>query len=95
LEISTGKVLPSFKNEKRRHYWIYSVVPNLGKTFYFAKPLSSKYGAYIETGDFTYWNVKDTEQVIILDEYNGAHLKWHQLNAICDGTFFYRRFMGV
>lgn len=89
-----GKVLPTFKKAKCRHYWFFSRRPNVGKTFLFAKPLEKEYGAVIQTGDFTYWNISPRTRLLILDEYNTARLKWDQLNAMADGTFNFRIFYG-
>lgn len=87
-------VLPSIKKTKRRHYWIWSSKPNAGKSFHFAKPLAQEYGAIIQTGDFTYWNVRRGTKCVILDEYNHAALRYHQLNAMADGNYGYRIFLG-
>lgn len=89
-----GKVLPSQKKAKRRHYWIYSQLPNKGKTTMFAEPLAKDYRCYIKCGDFSYWNVCGHEEAIILDEYNTAGLKWSSLNSLCDGNYEFRVFMG-
>lgn len=85
-----AKVLPSFRRGKKRHYWIYSRRPNLGKTFHFAIPLRDEFGAVIATGDLTYWLVKPSTQALILDDYNTAKLKWDALNQLCDGTYQFR-----
>jgi len=75
-------------DNKKCHYWIYSSMPNLGKTTW-ATELCSKYRV-----DF--WNYieiyqpqigSDTEG-IILDEYRGQ-LKISQLNQICDGNYYF------
>lgn len=89
-----AKVLPVYNNRKKRHYWIYSDQPNLGKTHHFAKPLAEEYGGVIQSNDFTYWNVCFGLKLLILDEYNSALLKFAQLNSICDGTFGFRLFQG-
>lgn len=89
-----GKVLCSRGNRKRRHYWIYSRVPNMGKTTGFAKPMYKSYKCLLQAGDFTYWNVFGREQAIILDEYNSAKLGYASLNSMADGTFGYRVFLG-
>lgn len=85
-------VLPSKRVAKRRHYWLYSTQPNVGKSFHFAKPLQEEYGAVIQTGDFSYWNVSIGVRCLILDEYNTARLRFDALNSMCDGTFGYRVF---
>lgn len=86
-----GKILISRQAKKKRHFWIFSRLPNFGKTYYFAKPLVKDYKAVIQTGNFDYWNVEKVHQCVILDEYNTAKLKWDTLNAMCDGTYLYRR----
>lgn len=89
-----GLVFPSSRHAKRRHYWLYSSRPNVGKSYHFARPLAEEYGAVIQSGDFSYWNVCIGVRCIILDEYNTALLKYSQLNSICDGTFGFRVFHG-
>lgn len=89
-----GRVLWARKKGKRRHYWIFSRRPNLGKTYLFAKPLGEDFRIYIKTGDFTYWNLRGDEEGIILDEYNTAMLKYNYLNSMCDGSCEFRVFMG-
>lgn len=81
------------KGGKRRHYWIWSNQPNKGKTTW-ARSLESKYGAYIKSSDFTYWNITGKETIVILDDYNVAGLRFHTLNQLCDGSYEARVFMG-
>lgn len=89
-----GLVLPSSRAAKRRHFWLWSERPNVGKSFHFAKPLEADYKAVIQAGDFSYWGVSLDTQLLILDEYNNPGLKYNQLNSMCDGTFGYRIFHG-
>lgn len=87
-----GYVLPYKRNQKRRHYWIFSTQPNKGKTTFFAEPLVKEYNIHFKTGgEFTYWNLRGDEEGIILDEYNHAYLKWDKLNSMADGLAEYRR----
>lgn len=73
---------------KKCHYWLYSSMPNLGKTTW-ATDLCSKYKA-------EYWNYLEIYQpqiskhmeLIILDEFRGQ-LKITQLNSICDGNYWF------
>lgn len=88
-----GKILCTRIHSKQRHYWVYSDKPNLGKTYSFAKPLASVYRAVIST-NFTYWNVPHDTELLLLDEYNTAQLKWNELNQLADGTFSFRIFQG-
>lgn len=85
-----GKILPSFPNRKKRHYWIYSRQPNKGKTYHFARPLLEEYRGVVATGDFSSWSVDKNTQLLVLDEYNTARLRYDQLNAMCDGQFNFK-----
>ena len=76
---------------KKRHYWIFSRQPNVGKTTQFAKPLCERFRARIIVGDTTYLNVESTDEALIFDEYNSQVFKYPSLNAMCDGTYAYRR----
>lgn len=89
-----GKCLITRRKSKKRHYWIYSRLPNKGKTTMFAEPMEEAYRVVIKTGDFQYWRVQDNTECIILDDYNGAKLKYYELNQMCDGSFEYRIFQG-
>lgn len=73
-------------DQKQCHLWIWSQLPNLGKTTWMLS-LMRKYRA-------TNWNYLESFQnhidlnteMIVMDEYRGQ-LKISILNAICDGTF--------
>jgi len=85
-------LLPSLKKSKQRHYWIFSRLPNLGKTTMFAIPIQESFkSTIVSSNDSPYWNLKGDEQAVILDEYNTARLKYDVLNSMCDGTYTYRR----
>ncbi|QDJ95237.1 replication-associated protein [Capybara virus 15_cap1_294] len=84
-------ILPTWGKHKRRHYWLWSSEPNLGKTTKFAKPLSAKYRGEIHTGDFTYWNVSRHDQFLILDDFNTAKVKYDVLNQLCDNTYSFKK----
>lgn len=89
-----GLVLISKRKAKKRHLWIWSEQPNLGKTTKFGIPLLESYNGYLKGGDFTYWSIRGDEEFVILDDYNTPGLKWNFLNQMCDGTAEYRIFMG-
>lgn len=89
-----GLVLPSIKKSKKRHYWIWSEQPNVGKTYLFAKPLINDYIGYLRVGNEPYYNIKGNESFIIFDEYNAAVVPYYILNSICDGSYSYRIFQG-
>lgn len=86
-----GKLISSTIQAKKRHYWIFSRLPNKGKTYHFAKPLVKNYKATLQVGHFDYWNVSKTDQAVVLDEFNFASLKWNTLNSMCDGSHLYRK----
>lgn len=85
-----GKVMPSKIFAKKRHYWIFSRQPNKGKTYLFAKPLYKEYKCAIQSGSFDYWNIRGDEQMLIIDEYNSAKLKFSDINAMADGIYGYK-----
>lgn len=84
-------ILDSGIEAKRRHFWIYSDEPNLGKTTRFAIPLCQTYRGSIHTGDFQYWDVSRHDEFLIFDDYNTGKLKWDVLNQLCDNTYQFRR----
>lgn len=89
-----GKVLPTAWSRKCRHFWLYSERPNVGKSYLFARPLAHNYRTHIRVGSEPYWDLRGDEQLVILDEYNHCCFRYDQLNAMCDGNFQYRIFMG-
>lgn len=89
-----GKILRTSGAGKKRHFWIYSRRPNVGKTYLFAKPLALSYPVHIKSGDFSYWTLDESIKCVVLDEYNSPQLKWSILNQLCDGTFEFRIFQG-
>ncbi len=74
-------------SNKRRHYWIYSRIPNKGKTT-FLKFLQKKYRchmySFVET--FQTGIVKETE-ILIMDEFKEIPIQ--DLRQMCDGNFQY------
>lgn len=86
-----GLVIPSRRGIKRRHYWIWSATPNVGKTTLFALPLEKAYRCKIVCGKLSFWPISGQEELLILDDYNHASLKFNELNQMCDGTFTYDR----
>lgn len=81
-----GRLIKSDSKDKKRHYWIFSRMPNRGKTTW-AREMESRWKALIKGGDFSYWNASGKERLIILDEYNTAGLKFSCLNQLADGFF--------
>lgn len=86
-------ILPGWRDDKKRHYWIWSARPNVGKTHLFGKPLRDRFNATILT-NFVYWDVTPKDSILILDDYNTAALSWHSVNQLADGTFQFRIFQG-
>lgn len=92
-------LIPSFfdhpleiKNGKKRHFWIWSNIPNTGKTMSM-KAIIEKHPAFFydyEDSGFQS-NVFPDTQFVIIDEYNAPVLKIMDLNKMCDGTFAYKR----
>lgn len=88
-----GFLMSGDQSVKKRHWWIYSDMPNRGKTT-FARHLAKEYGAYVKSADFSYWNVTGKESLIVLDDYNTAGMRFNALNQLCDGFMEARVFMG-
>lgn len=88
-----GFLISTVSTQKRRNWWIYSTVPNRGKTTW-AKAMVKEFGAYIKSSDFAYWNITGRESLLILDDYNTAGLKFNTLNQLCDNTYEARVFQG-
>jgi len=84
---SFGVLMP-LKTDKQRHYWVYSTLPNKGKTTWLLD-LSSKFRCSWYTVQENFQDIKRDSQFILVDEYSVAHLKVTQLNAMCDGTYQY------
>lgn len=87
-----GILIPS-GNHKKRHWWIHSQRPNLGKTTW-AKELKEKYGASIKGNDRSYWRLNGKEPILVLDDYNESRhaISYSSLNQMADGTYEFRIF---
>lgn len=83
------KVFPL--SEKKRHYWLWSDEPNLGKSTYLQK-LSSMYRASFYACQEKFQSLKEDSQLVLFDEYaKGNSVKATDLNQMCDGTYKYPR----
>lgn len=88
LENPWGITIQVDTDIKKCHYWLYSSMPNLGKTTWGIE-LCTKYRV-------VFWNYSEMYQpqigpsteAIILDEYRGQ-LKVTQLNQMCDGSYYF------
>lgn len=72
---------------KKRHYWIYSTRPNLGKTTWL-KSLSLKYKTSWYSCAESFQVIYRDSQLVLLDEFAGK-IPVTQLNQMCDGTYCY------
>lgn len=88
-----GKLLPVDLDNKKCHYWVWSSVPNRGKTT-FALKLLEMFKGILKSTDFSYWNIRPDTELIIFDEFNRGSIKAQQLNSLCDGTYEFRVFQG-
>jgi Geminivirus Rep catalytic domain. len=85
---NTFGVLMPVRTDKQRHYWLYSTLPNRGKTTWLLD-LGSTYRCSWYTVHENFQDIRRDTQFILVDEYSVAHLKVTQLNAMCDGTYQY------
>jgi Geminivirus Rep catalytic domain. len=85
---NTFGVLMPVRTDKQRHYWLYSTLPNRGKTTWLLD-LTSRYRCSWYTVQENFQDIKRDTQFILIDEYSVAHLRVTQLNAMCDGTYQY------
>jgi hypothetical protein len=83
-----SELMPLVK-AKKRHYWIFSACPNVGKTTEFLEPLSEKFRCSWYSKSETFQAVHIDTQFVLIDEYSEAHLKVTQLNEMCDGNYQY------
>lgn len=91
LENPWGKLLPTNIAGKKRHFWIWSAKPDVGKTYKFAKPLAAKYCCNIYTTFDDWPGIVADQRLLILDDYNFAALKWNVINQIADNTYGFKQ----
>lgn len=76
--------------EKKCHFWMWSEQPNRGKTTWLLS-LNQKYmSSFLNLTEKFQNQLTGMEEILFLDEYR-AQLLVSQLNAICDGTYFFPR----
>lgn len=73
---------------KRCHLWIYSEMPNCGKTTFGASIVSKYLAEFWNYNEIYQPQINKDIQAIIFDEYRGQ-LKVSQLNQICDGFYYF------
>jgi len=72
-------------DDKRRHFWIWSAEPSVGKTH--------NANIWLDTYGGLRYNVNESfqnptrQRLIVIDEYNQGELGFSQLNQMCDGNF--------
>lgn len=89
IENPWGLQLQVDTDKKQCHFWLFSSMPNLGKTTW-ATELSSKYRvAFFNYGNNFQGQVLPSTEILILDEYRGQ-LKVTEINQICDGSYWYQ-----
>lgn len=74
---------------KQRHYWLYSDMPNMGKSTYLKK-LFDMYRASYYSCQEKFQSLKADSQFVLFDEYGkGNSVTITALNQMCDGTYQY------
>lgn len=77
------------KNHKKKHYWLYSDMPNKGKTTFLLRVSEIYECAWYNTQE-KYQNFNQSSSVLIFDEFGkGNSVKITDLNAMCDGNYQY------
>lgn len=78
-------ILAASKEIKKRHFWIYSTIPNKGKTT-FLEMLDKNYRCYFWNGREEYQKIPKGTECLLFDEYGkGNSLPILVLNGLCDG----------
>lgn len=74
---------------KQRHYWLWSSMPNKGKTS-FLRLLKQKYRCSYYSCREKYQEMGQDSEVVLFDEFGpGNNIQITILNQICDGTYQY------
>lgn len=88
-----GKTLPVETDNKKCHYWLFSTVPNKGKTTGVIMPLIRDHGAVLYDPQASYHEVTEFTSCIVIDELRKGSIRYDVLNQICDGLKKFRIFM--
>lgn len=85
-----GLELPVYpKTVKQRHYWLWSSIPNKGKSTFLKKIFDTYKASFISCQE-KFQDIKHDDQVIMLDEFGkGNSLLITVINLMCDGTYKY------
>lgn len=86
-----GVLMPFDHSLKRRHYWIWSRLPNRGKTT-FGRKLCKELMASFVGGERGFFDVNPTTRILIFDEFTTARFFATVLNQMCDGNYKYPYF---
>lgn len=79
------------KTIKKRHFWLWSSMPDKGKT-YFLSMIFSRYRSYYYNQKSVFQDLVTGIEFILFDEYcKGNSLKITDLNLICDGSYSFPR----
>lgn len=89
-----GFKMPVDTDNKQCHFWVWSRVPNRGKTTGFLNPIHEKFKSYWKDQTQPYYDIRRDTELIIFDEVRKGQFKSSELNMICDGHKEYRIFQG-
>ena len=84
----SAQIRPWTTEVKQRHLWVWSAMPNMGKTTHLFKHAETYRCSWYNYAE-KYQNIKPDTQFLLMDEYSTAHLTFTQLNQMCDGTYQY------
>lgn len=80
---------------KLRHYWLWSDLPNTGKTTFMVQlgcPKKHGHSTYFYSQAEKYQDLlRPGTQFLLFDEYTSPTMTLTQMNAICDGTYKHPR----
>lgn len=93
-----GLTLPidHHRKVKKRNYWIYSKRPGVSKTRLLER-MALLYSIYIQKGDkatYVFWDDYQSQEMIVLDEYNERMFSFATLNAFGDTKLKLKTFGG-
>lgn len=84
-------IIMALGSHKQRNYWLWSGIPNTGKTTFLSTLMQTHPCHLYNTEEKYQDSILPGAQFVLFDEYSAPKLTWMQLNSICDGTFQYPR----
>jgi hypothetical protein len=84
-----GLQFPVMNSRKKKHYWVYSGSPGVGKTYYFMDKLVERFRCLEYNVAETFQMIDSRSQFVLLDEYNEMCIPLYRLNKMCDGNYQY------